>query len=224
MSASRDEARFIVLEGVDGAGTTTHTKLLAKALTKQGLLVRATCEPSDGPVGALIRQVLTRRVVASSVADASTLDWDTMGLLFAADRLDHLRSEVVPALRSGVSVISDRYTLSSLAYQSLTAVDAGRQQGEALEWLRILNHRAIDPDLTVVLSVRAEVAAERRASRSGSSELFEVPALQQRLVEFYDQSPEHFGEERICVVDANRSVDEVHRSVFDAVRARLNLG
>ena len=64
----RSDARFIVLEGVDGAGTTTHTKLLTTALGKRGLPVRATREPSDGPLGALIRQVLTRRVVASNQA------------------------------------------------------------------------------------------------------------------------------------------------------------
>src|SRR5262245_48963099 len=123
-ATKRQRGRFIVIEGVDGSGSTTHTKLLSKALKKRGFRVHITCEPTTGPIGALIRQVLQKRITSPGEAGPQSLGWSTMALLFAADRLDHLDSEVIPSLRTGEWVISDRYDLSSLAYQSLTAPSA----------------------------------------------------------------------------------------------------
>src|SRR5262245_58804737 len=123
-TTKRQRGRFIVVEGVDGSGSTTHTRLLAKALRKRGHRVHTNCEPTTGPVGGLIRQVLQKRITIPGESGPKSLGWSTMALLFAADRLDHLDSEITPALRKGEWVISDRYDLSSLAYQSLTAPSA----------------------------------------------------------------------------------------------------
>src|SRR5215208_5930139 len=90
----RQRGRFIVVEGVDGSGSTTHTKLLAKALRKRGHKVHITCEPTTGPIGALIRQVLQKRITMPGESGPRSLAWSTMALLFAADRLDHLDSEI----------------------------------------------------------------------------------------------------------------------------------
>ena len=117
---------FVVVEGIDGSGSTTHTKLLGKALRQRGLKVVETCEPSAGPIGALIRQVLQRRLFVADASGPREFAWSTMALLFAADRMDHLDSTVVPALREGAVVLSDRYDLSSLAYQSVTAPSGER--------------------------------------------------------------------------------------------------
>lgn len=175
---------FVVVEGVDGCGSTTHSRQLAKALRSSGREVVLTCEPTNGPIGGLIRQILQRRLVVADVSGPRGFAWSTMALLFAADRLDHLDSVVIPALRDGAIVVSDRYDLSSLAYQSATAPDGE----EVLPWIRELNARALRPDLTIVIDVPAEIAEERRRNRGGVEEVFENRALQERLVQVYAQA------------------------------------
>src|SRR5438105_1638319 len=107
---------FVVFEGIDGACTTTQAELYARYLRQKKRLVHVTREPSGGPVGSLLRLVLTRRIAMASGAHA-----ETMALLFAADRLDHVETEVLPLLREGYVVLSDRYDLSSILYQAVTA-------------------------------------------------------------------------------------------------------
>src|SRR5690349_17792060 len=171
-----EAGKFIVLEGVDGAGTTTHTKLLADRLRDAKLPVRTTAEPSAGPVGALLRLSLTGRVVAGAQAPG----WNTLALLFAADRLDHLDVEILPNLRDGVNVICDRYDYSSVAYQSVAG-----DGPDTIGWIRELNRYSRRPDLAIVLDVSPEVAADRRRRRHGSDELFDRDALQRELCAFY---------------------------------------
>src|ERR1041384_7780824 len=112
---------FIVVEGVDGCGSTTHSRLLAKALKANGRETLLTCEPTNGPIGGVLCQILSRRLFLGDPTGPRGFGWTTMALLFAADRLDHLDSLVLPALEDGAVVVSDRYDLSSLAYQSATA-------------------------------------------------------------------------------------------------------
>ncbi|MEZ4226894.1 MAG: dTMP kinase [Polyangiaceae bacterium] len=204
---------FIVLEGIDGAGTTTHAKRLAKTLSKQGRDVRLTCEPTTGPVGGLIRQVLQKRLFVPGSAGPRAFAWSTMALLFAADRLDHLDSFVVPALREGAVVVSDRYDISSLAYQSVTAPE----EESAVEWIRKLNARALRPNLTLVLDIPAERAAERRRARGSTEELFEDPVIQRRLVEVYDHAEALVPDDHVVHLSSDRDVDEVATSILEAV-------
>ncbi|MGH7270293.1 MAG: dTMP kinase, partial [Polyangiaceae bacterium] len=109
--------------------------------------------------------VLTGRLV---VPGGRAPGWATMALLFAADRMDHVESEIEPFLLEGGTVISDRYDASSLAYQS---VSSGTVGAEAVEWIRSLNRHVRRPDLTVVLDVSPEVAAARRLSRNEAAQL-----------------------------------------------------
>src|SRR5690349_10994916 len=97
---------FLVLEGLDGAGTTTQLECLSRALRQRGATVCATREPSDGPVGVMLRQALTGRL---GLKGGAPLSHETLALLFAADRMDHLQAEVLPALERGETVICDRY-------------------------------------------------------------------------------------------------------------------
>src|SRR5512144_1571986 len=157
-SARRFPGLLLVMEGLDGCGRPTHAKLLAEAIRGRGAPVVLTCEPSSGPIGILIRQALQRRLPGPEATTPRHLDWTTMALLFAADRMDHLASAIIPALRAGSVVISDRYDLSSLAYQSVTAHGGS----DPVPWIRTLNARALRPDLTLVIDVPAEVAEERR--------------------------------------------------------------
>ncbi len=115
------EGHFIVLEGIDGAGTTTQAEALKRRFDDLGLPAHVTAEPSAGPVGAIIRQVLSGRLVARFHQAVRPLNWKIMSLLFAADRLDHVDSEILPNLSEGVNVLCDRYVYSSLVYQSASA-------------------------------------------------------------------------------------------------------
>jgi dTMP kinase len=206
---------FIVLEGIDGSGSTTHTKLLGKALRQRGLKVVETCEPSPGPVGALIRQVLSRRLFVADATGPRSFAWSTMALLFAADRMDHLDSTIVPALRDGAVVLSDRYDLSSLAYQSVTAPGGEK----VVPWIRELNAAALRPDLTVVIDVPVEVAEERRRSRGGIEEMFETRELQTRLCAVYGHAEQLVPDDRVAHVTGVGAVSDVAASILNAVVA-----
>lgn len=216
------EGHFIVLEGIDGSGTTTNVRLLAEALRVRGLPAHATREPSDGPVGALIRLALAGRLVVPGTHGGHAPSWATMAMLFAADRLDHLETEIVPNLRDGVTVISDRYDASSVAYQSMTSgleLDAS-----VIDWIRTLNRRARRPDLTVVLDVTVANAAKRRRERQGQVEIYDDDELQASLARFYAEIDGHFPDDRIVHVDANRPLSEVGESVVRAVDDLRRLG
>ena len=205
----RRRGRFVVLEGLDGAGTTTQARLLADALRGEGRTVHITAEPSGGPVGALVRQVLNRRVAGR---DGAPFDPAALALLFAADRLDHAAVEIAPKLAAGVDVVSDRFTLSSLAYQGLAVGD--------LAWVEAVNGRAPAPDLTVFLRVRPELGLRRRHAASLDREIFEVAAFQRRVAESYERSIARLraAGQVVAVVDGERPIAEVARAVRDEVR------
>jgi dTMP kinase len=206
------EGHLVVLEGIDGAGTTTQTELLARALGRRGLAVHATREPSDGPIGALLRQVLSGRMVVPGDHGPRAPGWSTMALLFAADRLDHLQAEILPNLRDGVTVLCDRYVASSVAYQGLTEGDPS-----VVDWVLAVNRHARVPDLTLVLDVSPEEAARRRARRSGRPELYEEESLQQRLALFYKDIDKHFPGHRLRHLDGHLPVEALHQEVLRAV-------
>jgi dTMP kinase len=203
--------RFIVLEGLDGAGTTTQARLLGEALRRQGRRAHVTNEPSGGPVGALLRQVLQKRINGGA---ADGFDPDALALLFAADRLDHLSAEVLPRLAAGEDVVSDRYTLSSLAYQALTTGDA--------RWVTTINGRARAPDLTIFLRVRAGLALGRRRGAGTTPELYEVDAFQRRVARSYERALASLqvDGQRIEVLDGEAPVEQVAEAVT-ALVARL---
>ena len=190
-------SRLIVIEGLDGAGTTTQARLVAQALRGRGRKAHLTREPSDGPVGKLIREML----VGKHAIEGEKLSQTTFSLLFAADRLDHLQREVEPALARGEIVISDRWYHSSLAYQGTDTERA---------WISLLNQRARRPDLTVLLRVRAETAARRRVAAGRAQELFEDIAMQERVAAGYDQVfAALIDREPVVVIDGEQEIDRV---------------
>ena len=139
--------RFIVLEGLDGAGTTTQGALLAARLIEHGLPVELTKEPTDGPIGRIAR--------AFTDGDLH-LEPETVALTFAADRIEHT-VEIRDLLDAGTWVVSDRYVASSLAYQT--------SQGLPFEWVRTLNSRAMEPDATVFVDTSVEACVARLEAR-----------------------------------------------------------
>ena len=168
MTTSR--GKLIALEGIDGAGTTTQGTMLVQHLNAHGVPAHLTCEPSTGPVGKVIRQALQLKL--------GDVDPAVTALLFAADRVDHLRREVEPLLARGTHVVTDRYVYSSLAYQG---IDLEQQ------WVATANRLATEPDLTLYLRVEPELALERRAARGGARELFDANETQVKVAATYDQ-------------------------------------
>lgn len=199
--------RFVVVEGLDGAGTTTQARLLGERLRAEGRTAHVTAEPSGGPVGALVRQVLTRRVAGAGGAD---FDPHALALLFAADRRDHRAVEIDPKLAAGIDVVSDRYTLSSLAYQ-------GAALGE-MEWVREVNRQAGPPDATLFLRVRPEVALRRRRAASLDREIYEVGAFQRKVAAEYERAIAllRAAGETVVEIDGERPVDAVAAAVWAA--------
>jgi dTMP kinase len=192
--------KLIVLEGIDGAGTTTQAQRLGRELA-----AHVTREPSQGPVGRLIREVLQ--------GHRDSFDQRALTLLFAADRLDHLQREVEPLLARGQHVVSDRYVLSSFAYQS-RFVEA--------DFVWQANAQARPADLTILLDVPAEVAAARRHARGGPAEMYEEDRLQAAIAQAYTRLPEWVRtRENLVVIDGTPDPDTVFAQVLAQVRSCL---
>ncbi len=168
--------KLIALEGIDGSGTTTQAKRLAAWMNGQGLETHLTCEPSNGPLGQLLRRFLRRELPG---VDAAAL-----ALLFAGDRVDHVRSEILPRLQRGLNVVTDRYVYSSLAYQGLDL---------KLSWVAQINSLAPEPDLTCYLRVDPLLARSRRDGRGEGEEIFDADPLQQRIARRFDEIFESLG-------------------------------
>jgi dTMP kinase len=204
--------KFIVIEGIDGSGTTTQSQLLTNWVQSRGRRAVMTSEPSQGPIGAMLRQILSGRLVAKRLDGTQGVpDNDVIALLFAADRLDHLDNEILPLLQSGADVICDRYYHSSITYQSL--------RGDR-EWIRMLNAHARPPDVTYLIDIPAE-EAERRRSQRTQQEIYETLETQRLLEQAYREIPNLFADQAIVVVDGSSQKDLVHRSITDELIKRF---
>ena len=199
--------RFIVLEGIDGAGTTSQTERLLAWLGSCGRRGHKTAEPSGGPIGRLIRSFLS--------AAATPLEPRAMALLFAADRRDHLQREIEPLLAQGVTVLCDRYVLSSLAYQTVAGVPH-QVVAQANADLR-------RPDLTLFFSLPVSVAAQRRAVRGSAVEIYDADSVQQRVAAAYEREALALqaAGEPIVFIDAGRTRDEVEAALRLAITPLL---
>jgi len=190
---------FIALEGIDGSGTTTHSRLLGKWLSKKGLAVVQTHEPTNYRIGRLLREILQDASVPPAV-DA---------LLFAADRVDHTIHRIQPALDQGKIVITDRYIESSVAYQSSSGLDK--------EWVFALNQFALQPHITVLLDIPAEVAL-RRKRKPKSKEKFEQATFLTKVRQvFLDRAKE----QGFPVINAEQSIKEVQNQIQKLVEPLL---
>jgi len=221
--------KFIAFEGIDGSGLTTQVDLLRRALDKQGWMSFLTKEPTDGPAGGIIRLVLRHRLLAArnrmtasrskaggpQQIEPEGLNPATVALLFAADRMDHLSGDVIPMLEQGVTVITDRYWLSSFAYQTAGDLE--------LDWVRQINSKALRPDLTLFFDVPVGVARKRIDANRWHAELYETQAKMEQVRENYLLCIRALQAEghRIVAIDGTPPADLVHRSVWRIVRALL---
>jgi len=214
------KGKLIVLEGIDGAGTTTQAKKLAARLNELDFSAYFTFEPSQGPIGKLIRQFLAGEHQPPRM----------MAQLFSADRWSHLATEIIPKLNAGVNVICDRYILSTMVYQSVQ--DDHRVLGgsydsvypfgidrEYFQWLTSTMEGVRNADLTIFLRTPLEVAQKRRQQRSDTTEFYEASEEQARVHSFYDEIIRHrydkeFGcDQNVVSIDGSLSMEEVSRRV-----------
>ena len=209
---SEQRGLFFVIEGIDGSGISTQSRLLWHWLREQGRRCHLPKEPSAGPVGTLIRLALARRLGWRDDGQFSEIDERTLALLFAADRADHLGAEIRPLLARGVDIVCDRYVLSSCAYHSL-ALD--------VEWIEAINSAFPAPDLTLFLDVPAEVCLERltqsRVNFERRESLDELRRIRENFIANIKRRVARG--ERIEIIPAqNRPIAEVAEMVRRAVR------
>jgi dTMP kinase len=212
------KAPFIVIEGTDGSGVSTQSELLEKKLKSERREVYLTKEPTNGPAGAMIRLILTGRLTCNNgIKDSTPLDPYTLALLFASDRMDHLYTDIVSKLDIGVIVISDRYYLSSFAYQGLS-VD--------FEWLKAINSQCRKPDLTVFLDVPSELSWKRMQRNRWRVELFEEQRKLESVHQNYLEAIEYLTRqgENIVIINGNQPTNEVHRNVLREVKKVIGKG
>jgi dTMP kinase len=216
---------FIVVEGIDGSGKSEQFQRLTKRLKKRGYKLVATREPTKVyPVGRLIEKVLREEEQVSEEA---------LALLFAADRADHTERKIKPALEEGAVVVSDRYVHSSLAYQS-----RGMSKELDLDWIRMINRHALEPDAVILLDISPEVGQARLSNgqvRIKDHSYFENISQQKRIRKVYLEvlnlhgSPmdsekvvvSQAGGTKVYCVDGALPVDEVEKIVWRHVSGLL---
>jgi dTMP kinase len=187
--------KFITLEGIDGAGKSSHHAWLAEMLAQRGIEVVLTREPGGTPLGETLRGLLL----------SHEMHLETEALLMFAARREHLAKVIVPALEAGKWVVSDRFTDASFAYQ-------GGGRGISVERLNILEdwvQQGLQPDLTLLFDVPLEVARQR-LSASVELDRFEQEKQDffQRVRDAYLDRAARFPA-RIRVVDSTRSLEEI---------------
>ncbi len=205
--------RFITFEGGEGAGKSTQVELLAAALRRQGLRVRATREPGGSPGAEAIRALLV-----TGPADR----WDALGeaLLHYAARRDHLRALVHPRLAAGDWVLCDRFADSTLAYQGY---GHGLDRA-AIDALHALVVGAFRPDLTLILDLPVAQGLNRAKARGAGEDRYESfdQAFHERLRVGFQEIARQ-GPERCALVDASGGIEAVHRLVRAQVTERLGV-
>lgn len=199
------KGKFIVFEGTDGSGKSTQMKMAGSFLKSKGIDCILTHEPTDSPFGTLLRACLTGRIDA---------DEYTIAAMFAADRLDHVRNAVngiQKTLDEGVSVLCDRFYLSSFAYNGGFASE---------EWVRQLNApvmQFIRPDLTVFLDLAPEESM-RRVSRRGETERYETSEKQKAIRENYYRLFESCAErENLVIIKSEEDKERTQANVRKAI-------
>lgn len=196
---------LIALEGIDGSGKSTQQRRLAAILNAAGHDVVSTAEPTAGPAGRRIRALA--RSAESPAADAADEEY----CLFVEDRRRHVDRVLAPALADGKVVLTDRYFLSTVAYQGARGLDPREllEQSEAQFPL---------PDVALLLEVPPQLGLQRLSARPGVAEpAFEQLDFLARVAEIYAQLQRPYIER----IDAARDPSAVHGSVREVLRRRL---
>ncbi len=198
---------FIVLEGIDGSGTSTQSELLKNYFEAQGEKAIISPEPSNGIIGNLIRQALKKRILFTE--DTNLFD-EQMAYLFASDRHDHLYNDidgVFKLIQDGFHVISTRYYFSSLAYNCHTP--------EQFDLVRKLNHKFPNPDLVIYCDIPVEVSLARITGRS----LKEVYETKEKLTKVRQNYHTIFSKysDTLLTIDATLTPNAIQAKIIDFI-------
>ncbi|MCK4336093.1 MAG: dTMP kinase [Candidatus Aenigmarchaeota archaeon] len=188
------EGKFIVFEGIDKSGKETQAKMLYDHLHAKGIPVIYTEEPSPkNAIGRLIKKWL--------VGQATVTSGEAITLLYTADRFEHLKKVIIPALNTGKNVICDRYFYSTIAYESaIFRVER--------EWIKSLHKDVRKPDVVIFIDIDPEVSLKRE--RALPNDRLEKVELLKKVREAYK---EMVNEERFFVVNGDREKEEVFNDV-----------
>lgn len=204
---------FISIEGPDGSGKTTIAKMVVDKLNSEGYKTLYTREPGGVKIAENIRDIILD-------VKNTNLDARCEALLYAASRRQHLVEKVIPALNDGYIIISDRFVDSSLAYQ-------GYARGIGIDEVYSINMFAIDkawPDLTILLDISPSVGLKRIMENRQN----EINRLDLEDINFHNKVHQGYEiikekyKDRITLVDANKSVDEVFNQVYKLVKNKIN--
>ncbi len=209
---------FIAFEGIDGSGKSKQAAILYRRLKKEGGRTLLTNEPTDGPIGTIIRKVLEKE---------DNFDPYSLQLLFAADRAYHIGTVIAPAVENDTTVVTDRYIYSTIAYGSAAGLDR--------KWLVEVNSRFVKPDITFVMDIDPEIAIKRVRRRAlefirqsikygyndiemdkrnavDTTELFEKVDFLAKVRKIYRELSK--SNSNCHIVDANREVEDISEEIM----------
>ncbi len=191
---------FIAFEGLDGSGSSTQSRLLVEKLEASGRIAMLTKEPTNNtPIGKSIREVLQHKWDCSAKG---------LQLLFCADRAEHLKNTIEPALHNGQIVVTDRYLFSTIAYGALAVDDIG--------WLTDLNKKFRIPDVTFLFKLDPAICIERIKGRGSDFELFEKHEKLAIIWQNYEQIAKKY--DNIHIIDAEKSIEEISEEIWSFVK------
>ena len=197
---------FIAFEGIDGSGKSTQVKLLSEKLAKDSHKVYSTFEPTDGPIGSLIRKIFKREMEA---------DHKTIAALYLADRLEHLLNKtngILKKMEEGYTVISDRYYFSSYAYHGTHM---------PIDWVIDANSlcaQLLRPDLTIFIDVPPEVCVQRLSKNRNMIELYEdlenLHKVREKYFEAFDKLK---NEENIFIINGDQPFEKIFNDIWNKI-------
>ncbi|AXT45292.1 MULTISPECIES: dTMP kinase [Chromobacterium] len=208
MALEQQRGRFISLEGIDGAGKSTHLTFIRDWLAQHGVDAVFTREPGGTPLGEKIRELLL------AVDTEASLDAET--LLVFASRQQLLHSVIEPALAAGQWLVSDRFTDSTFAFQGGGRGVPFERIAELEQWVQ----HGLQPDLTLLFDLPLEVAAERM------SKTRQLDRFEQEKADFHVRVREAYlrraaGQPRFAVLDASRSIAEIQVDIAACLQKLL---
>lgn len=202
-----NQGKFIVFEGIDGSGKSTQCRLLHHRMNQYFDACHLTCEPSERPVGKMIRDIFSGKLPMDNLVVAG---------LFVADRLDHLVNKedgIIKLLTQNTHVISDRYYLSSMAYQSVFA---------PMEWILKANEQArqmLKADITFYLDLDPEKGMERINRSRDTKEIYEEMEHLKTVHNNYQKALElQQNEENIIVISADQPSEIIESLIWSEVQ------
>lgn len=188
---------FIAFEGIDGSGKTTQAKLLYAYLKRKGKCL-FTDEPTTGLTGVYIHGLLRSKKHIDPLA---------LQLLFTADRAEHVNEFIIPKLKAGNTVITDRYMFSTIAYGSAGGVDT--------ETLIKANSQFLVPDATFVIYTNAKTAVERLRKRGSMIDYFEKVGFLSRANDTFRRIRRRYP--HYFLIDGNRPIEKISEEIIKIV-------